>query len=213
MLARWVQEHAPTHDIERGLNNAAAIAASLQDDATSAGQRQILQTIFLSITLAQDTIRFVVRKQTLVQHLLAATNRKPVDGQASNTDSADRPEDETVVIDRAIAIKRRGVEARIVIDGPAGREPEQSLIDLIARAHFYLARLCDGSVTSIAGLAHELAVHPADISRILPLAFLSPAMTDAILAGRQPADLTARNLARLVDIPPDWRDQAEVMGV
>jgi len=213
MLARWVQEHAPTHDIERGLNNAAAIAASLQGDTTSAGQGQILRTIFQRITLAQDAIRFVVRKQALVQRLLAATDRNPVDRQPNTTDSPESPEEDTVVIDRTIAIKRRGVEARIVIDGPAGREPEQSLIDLIGRAHFYLARLCDGSVSSIAGLADELAVHRADISRILPLAFLSPAMTVAILAGRQPADLTARNLARLVDIPPDWRDQPEALGV
>jgi site-specific DNA recombinase len=68
-------------------------------------------------------------------------------------------------------------------------------------------------IASIAELAGELVVHRADISRILPPAFLSPAVTDAILAGRQPADLTVRTLSRRVDIPPNWNDQAKALGM
>lgn len=101
---------------------------------------------------------------------------------------------------------------RIVING-AAREPEASLVDLIARAHHYLARLTDGSVSSIADLSREIGVYRSDISRILPLAFLSPKITDAILSGYQPADLTARNLARLVDVPHLWKDQAKALGI
>jgi hypothetical protein len=68
-------------------------------------------------------------------------------------------------------------------------------------------------VPSIADLANELRVHRADISRILPLAFLSPAITEAILTGRQPADLTARTLSRLIDVAPAWADQATALGI
>lgn len=94
-----------------------------------------------------------------------------------------------------------------------GREPDASLTKLVAKAHLYLARLRDGSAFSIAELASELGVHRADISRILPLAFLSPAITGAILTGTQPADITARTLSRLVDIPPSWNDQSTVLGI
>jgi site-specific DNA recombinase len=123
------------------------------------------------------------------------------------------PDADIVMIDRPMAIKRRGIESRIVINGAAGREPDPMLVDLIARAHHYLNRLTDGSVSSITELATELSVHRADISRILPLACLSPTITEAILTGRQPVDLTARTLSRLIDVPPAWADQAQVLGM
>jgi hypothetical protein len=37
-----------------------------------------------------------------------------------------------------MTIKRRGVEARIVINGVSQRNPDPTLVDLIARAHLYL---------------------------------------------------------------------------
>jgi hypothetical protein len=117
-----------------------------------------------------------------------------------------------VTIDQPMTIKRRGIESRIVIKGTAVREPDPTLVDLIARAHQYLHRLTDGTTSSIGDMATELSVHRADISRILPLAYLSPAITEAILTGREPADLTAKTLSRLFDIPPAWSDQAPALG-
>ncbi len=111
-----------------------------------------------------------------------------------------------------MTMKRRGVEMRMVVQAGAGREPDQALIDLIARSHIYLNRLTNGSASSIAELADQLGVHRADISRILPLAFLSPQLTESILSGRQPADLTVRTLSRLVDIPASWAEQATLLG-
>lgn len=132
---------------------------------------------------------------------------------AEDDAASDDVENQLFLIDRPIAIRRRGVEARIVIPGASGRDPDSLLVDLIARAHLYLDRLTDGSGSSIAELATELSVHRADISRILPLAFLSPGITDRILTGCQPADLTVRTLARGLDIPPAWNDQAGVLGM
>jgi len=39
------------------------------------------------------------------------------------------------------------------------------------------SRVTEGSVSTIGELAAELSIHRAVISRILPLAFLSPAIT------------------------------------
>ncbi|MBL0374368.1 hypothetical protein JJB09_20340 [Rhizobium sp. KVB221] len=51
----------------------------------------------------------------------------------------------------------------------------------------------------------------SDLSRILPLAFLSPKLTEAILTGRQPADLTLRKLTRGVEVPIEWVKQDELL--
>ena len=201
-LAGWLHEHLTSDRIEPGLAAADEMAKSLAG-GDSCQRRQILHLIFKKITLSPNSINLVVDRQALIHRLGG--------NPSSGIDAAD--DLQPSVIERKIAIKRRGVEARLVIDGPADNEPDTSLVNLVARAHYYLGRLCDGSVSSIAELAEALSVHRADISRILPLAFLSPAITDAILNGRQPADLTSRALARRADVPFLWRDHATALGM
>jgi hypothetical protein len=66
--------------------------------------------------------------------------------------------------------------------------------------------LTDGTGRTIADVASSVGIHVADVGRILPLAFLDPKVTDAILRGRQPVGLTARTLMRN-ELSIDWADQ------
>ena len=59
-------------------------------------------------------------------------------------------------------------------------------------------------------IAEAFNVDRADVGRILPLAFLSPKMLDAILTGTQPVSLTPRHLARN-ELPIGWVDQDSVL--
>jgi hypothetical protein len=45
----------------------------------------------------------------------------------------------------------------------------------------------------------------------MPLAFLSPKIIEAIVEGRQPAELTIISLARRIDIPLLWSAQQQVL--
>jgi site-specific DNA recombinase len=62
----------------------------------------------------------------------------------------------------------------------------------------------------------EIAKHdgldPSDVGRILQLAFLAPDIVEAILAGRQPLDLTAKRLKRVGTLPLGWQDQRRLLG-
>ena len=58
----------------------------------------------------------------------------------------------------------------------------------------------------------HLGVDDGEISRILPLAFLAPAIVEAIVEGRQPVELTVRKLVRLKPVPALWVDQRRALG-
>ena len=100
----------------------------------------------------------------------------------------------------------------MVIDGETkSQNPDATLVNLVARAHLYLERMTAQPPLSISDIANQFGVHRADVGRLLPLAFLSPRILEQILSGRQPADLTARRLARL-NLPLAWSDQASLFA-
>lgn len=112
-----------------------------------------------------------------------------------------------------MTLRRRGAEAKLVLEGQSpSRKPDDGLVEALTKAHVMLGMLTDGPARTIAEVANETAVHVADVSRILPLAFLAPKITDAILRGRQPVELTARALMR-DDLPHLWTYQLQQFGI
>jgi site-specific DNA recombinase len=61
-------------------------------------------------------------------------------------------------------------------------------------------------------LAAKEDLDPAEISRLLPLACLSPDIVEAILAGRQPGNVTVERLKRLPNLPLEWSKQHQLLG-
>ena len=47
---------------------------------------------------------------------------------------------------------------------------------------------------------------------LLNLALLAPDIVEAIFAGRQPIELTAKRLKRIRDLPLSWAEQRRVLG-
>jgi site-specific DNA recombinase len=114
----------------------------------------------------------------------------------------------------ATQMRRRGVEAKIVLGGDSSKASAQdkNLIELIAKTHHWFAMIKSGEVNSINELADKTDMSAADVSRLLPLAFLSPDIVESILAGRQPVNLTAQNLKRLPHLAIDWNEQGDQLG-
>lgn len=84
---------------------------------------------------------------------------------------------------------------------------------MVARAHAYLEALTDGQGRGRKEVAKRFGVHPEDVSRVLPLAFLSPRIVEVILTGQQPADLSVRHLARNIELPFVWADQGKLLSI
>ncbi|MCO5080713.1 MAG: recombinase family protein [Rhizobiaceae bacterium] len=213
-IARWIGEHVSAHLIKPGLDRVEAVIGCLSSAQPAEGRRTALHRIFSSITLSATSIRFEVVPGAIVGTLLerdeepAGMHETP--DVTLDDDSAD-PDDAlpaTEIIDVPVILKRRGSEMRLVIDSPLARprQADPALVDLVARAHVYLDRLTSSSDIGSTEIAREFGVDRADVGRILPLAFLSPAMLAAILTGRQSPSLTARQLAR-IDLPLLWSGQ------
>lgn len=105
------------------------------------------------------------------------------------------------------------METRLVMlaGNPVVRHPDESLVHLIARAHTFLASLTEVAGRSLGDVAQFHGTDPSSVSRILPYAFLSPAITEAILTGRQSPTLNAQRLLRLADLPIDWTQQQALL--
>ena len=107
-----------------------------------------------------------------------------------------------IVLDLPIAIRRRGVESKIVLQGVSGPVlPSIGLIDLVSDTYQWVERIAKGEINTVRDIAREVGVDEGDVSRFLPLAFLAPDIVEAILVGRQPVELTPEKLKRLRILP------------
>jgi site-specific DNA recombinase len=120
---------------------------------------------------------------------------------------------EELTRDLPLQIKRRGVEMRLVVesDRPAPSKADPTLLKEIGRAYRCFEALLAGKA-SIAELAEREGVDDRYVSCVLPLAFLSPEIVEAVVKGTQPADLTATKLVRRIDLALDWSAQKRQLG-
>lgn len=79
---------------------------------------------------------------------------------------------------------------------------------MVADARRWSEELLSGATASVG----EIERREGSVSRVLPLAFLAPDVSEAILNGNQPEVLTAGALRRLPDLPLDWTEQRRVLG-
>jgi hypothetical protein len=118
-----------------------------------------------------------------------------------------------ITIARMIALRRQASETKLIIRGSGAvtEDAKASVLNAIAKAHAFLAALTDGSNATIHAVAKQFGVNRADVSRILPAAFLAPSLTEMILKGSQPDGLTAKVLLRDIDLPISWAEQVKLL--
>ena len=91
-----------------------------------------------------------------------------------------------------------------------GIESRNKGIKAIARGRAWFEELATGRARSLQELAKRDGISRRYIRRLIGLAFLSPQLVEAILQGRQPAELTATRLTEL-DLPLDWTEQRRLL--
>ncbi|MFB3151018.1 MAG: recombinase family protein, partial [Alphaproteobacteria bacterium] len=183
------------------LHRAAAAADDLKDK-TPERQRRLLHRLLRRVTLHTGSMRIEIKRAGL---------DSLVSGNGAHV--AARPEG-LIDLTVPVALRRRGVEAKLVVRAAQGEAaaPDRNLIALVAQARRWFDQLTGGEVGSIQEIARRDGIDASDVGRNIQLAFLAPDIVEAILAGRQPVELTARRLRRIGALPLEWDRQRRRLG-
>jgi len=76
----------------------------------------------------------------------------------------------------------------------------------VARSRVWFEELASGRVRSLAESARAEGIAKRYVERLSRLAFVAPAIVEAICQGRQPAELNAETLLNRIDLP-EWSTQ------
>ena len=88
-----------------------------------------------------------------------------------------------------------------------------ALIKAITRCRQWADNLLAGRVASVAAIARREGVLPNYVRRLTRLAFLAPRIVEAIVAGHQPPELTAKALTERMELPLLWSEQEHAVGI
>jgi DNA invertase Pin-like site-specific DNA recombinase len=177
-------------------------AASELEGEQPACQRALLHLLIHRVVLHPDRIQIVLKQGALADM---------VGGGAGDAAAGEEPLELTV----PVLLKRRGVEARLVLCAANGNHaaPNEKLIGVLLQAHRWIDQLASGEIGSVGEIAGRDGIDASDVGRTMQLAFLAPDIAEAILDGRQPVELTARRLKRIGTLPLSWDRQRRRLGL
>src|SRR3984957_7623154 len=168
-----------------------------------AGKRAVLAAVIERIEVSLDQIDIHLRPLRLCALLdLPATPSQGVN------------DDEIELLSVPVRLRRSGREIRMVINGTDSfaAKPDARLIKLLLRARRFNATLAQSEGVPFAALAEREGVSRSYFTRLVRLSYLAPDITEAILDGRQPPDLTAEKLLEHSRLPLAWLDQRTLLG-
>lgn len=142
-----------------------------------------------------------VRKSALLQFVL---------GQdlSIQTDGAEDDLLEHITLGLEAQLKRFRGEVRFLLppdSNQAKPHPVPALVRAVARAHDWVAQIMRGEVSNQRAIAALTGLDERYVSHILPLAFLAPDLTEAILEGTHSPHLDLSSC--LQSTSTDWAQQ------
>jgi hypothetical protein len=153
------------------------------------------------VQVGDGEIAVTLRRQSLAERL-----SMPNDADSPNSDAS-------LELTMPAELRRIGKEKRLIVAALVPKtNPDAALMKAVVRAHQWFEMLKNRTVESISDLARIEKVQRTYPSRIIPLTFLAPDITAAILEGRQPIDLSLDRLLEAMPLPLAWDEQRAVLG-
>jgi hypothetical protein len=117
----------------------------------------------------------------------------------------------TVSVRVPITIRQRGGRKLVLapdgaeVAAPVTRHVDNAMVKAIARAFRWRDKLESGEYATIREIAIAEKINESYVGRVLRLTLLAPDIVEAILGGRQPAEVTLAALLR--PFPIEWIQQ------
>jgi hypothetical protein len=167
--------------------------------------RNDLRSMVTRIIVRQHKIELQLSKHAFLKTFLTP--------QRSEEIAATLPVSEDLIILEADAqLRRYGGEVRLLLaDTEQNRaRPVPSLVRAVARAHDWIDRILSGEIPNQRALAIQTGFDKRYISRIIPMAFLAPDITEAILDGKQHPNLSLEKCVN--EISFEWALQRAALS-
>jgi hypothetical protein len=121
----------------------------------------------------------------------------------------------TLTVRVPLTFRKRG--GRKLVIAPRGQDTwapprprvDNTMVKALARAHRWKGMLESGEFATVQDLAAAEKINPSYLSRVLRMTLLAPNIVEAILDGRQPAELQFDAL--LKPFPVDWERQRAII--
>ena len=162
----------------------------------------MIQNIAERVVLEDDLIRIDINRFGL-RSVLAI----PEAQESARRDEA------PLVVSVPVELRRLGKEIRLIVT-PGNQQAKQdpALIKAIVRARAWLAQLKNREVELIAEIARSENLQRTYVSSLMPLVFLAPDITEAILDGCQPLELGLDRVLASSPLPTSWTKQRTLLG-
>ena len=159
--------------------------------------RNDVRSLVTRIIVRQQKVELQLSKKALLQAFLTPQQSDEVAGTLLGSE-------DLIILEADAQLRRCGGEIRLLLaDTEQNRaRPVPSLVRAVARAHDWMDRILRGEIPNQRALAKETGFDERYISRIIPLAFLAPDITEAILEGKQGAYLSLEKCVG--EIPSAW---------
>lgn len=180
---------------------------ALLNNITGKIDKQFIRTILSKVIMYKEKVEITICKNQLLKALEAV---------AYNMDFPEEIKYETktpIILVKNIEITSTANNGSVLILTDSGaQQPEMNpaLVKAIAKSYFWNKQILSGEVKNGAEIQkRENLKSYGYVANILDLMFLAPCITESILNGTQPRDLTTKKLFKCKTL--DWNEQKRIL--
>jgi len=171
--------------------------------------RSILLTLVNRVDIKAEHIEIRLYRRRLHDLLQAQSIEPSLGAPAPGNHTGD-----TLKLKVKARLQRVGREMKLVVNNAGDlTAADPGLLRIIARAHDFQERLVQDPNLTVPAIASQERLTIGYLSRLLRLPSLAPDIVTAIINGKHPPELSAKQLTRLaLKLPTNWAEQRKLLG-